>query len=219
MSEVVPGNFSLTFNKSTCQVIFNQLPIFHFSMATLWLILQGVKIRIVQSPPSEQFPSLDTVYLAQKGLADVRSLDITRLVGSGILHTKMWLVDGKHFYVGSANQDWRALTQVWCNLYSTQYMVNPRSTVTFIEGSMIAITSGQEVLISCAVCSVGGGHPYWKLGMLVDSLRGILRGSPCNGLYGGGSTQKGYIFHSSGIWKGRDFISLWKGRETCHLGI
>lgn len=73
---------------------------------------RGVKIRIVQSPPSEQFPSLDTVYLSQKGLADVRSLDITRLVGSGILHTKMWLVDGKHFYVGSANQDWRALTQV-----------------------------------------------------------------------------------------------------------
>lgn len=73
---------------------------------------RGVKIRIVQSPPSEQFPSLDTVYLAQKGLADVRSLDITRLVGSGILHTKMWLVDGKHFYVGSANHDWRALTQV-----------------------------------------------------------------------------------------------------------
>ena len=70
----------------------------------------------MQSPPSEQFPSLDTVYLAQEGLADVRSLDITRLVGSGILHTKMWLVDGKHFYVGSANQDWRALTQVWCNL-------------------------------------------------------------------------------------------------------
>lgn len=162
MSEVVPGNFSLTFNKSTCQVIFNQLPIFHFSLTTLWLILQGVKIRIVQSPPSEQFPSLDTVYLAQKGLADVRSLDITRLVGSGILHTKMWLVDGKHFYVGSANQDWRALTQVWCNLYSTQYTVNPRSTVTFIEGSMIAITSGQEVLISCAVLLSRGWTPILK---------------------------------------------------------
>ena len=94
---------------------------FHFTLTTL----QGVKIRIVQSPRTKQFPSLDTVYLSQKGLADVRSLDITRLVGSGILHTKMWLVDGKHFYVGSANQDWRALTQVWCNL-CTQYMVNLR---------------------------------------------------------------------------------------------
>ena len=70
----------------------------------------------MQSPRTPSFPSLDTVYLSQKGLADVRILNITRLVGSGILHTKMWLVDGKHFYVGSANQDWRALTQVWCNL-------------------------------------------------------------------------------------------------------
>ena len=91
-------------------------PSINVSIFTVNLILQGVKIRIVQSPRTDAFPSLDTVYLSQKGLADVRSLNITRLVGSGILHTKMWLVDGKHFYVGSANQDWRALTQVWCNL-------------------------------------------------------------------------------------------------------
>lgn len=30
----------------------------------------------------------------------------------GILHTKAWTVDGKHLYVGSANFDWRSLTQV-----------------------------------------------------------------------------------------------------------
>ena len=33
-------------------------------------------------------------------------------MGGGILHTKMWLVDRRHFYVGSANFDWRSLTQV-----------------------------------------------------------------------------------------------------------
>ena len=33
-------------------------------------------------------------------------------MGAGILHTKMWLVDRKHFYVGSNNFDWRSLTQV-----------------------------------------------------------------------------------------------------------
>lgn len=89
---------------------------FHFFYFQLYDSLQGVKIRIVQSPPNKAFPSLDTAYLSKNRLADVRSLDIARLVGSGILHTKMWLVDGKHFYVGSANQDWRALTQVWRNL-------------------------------------------------------------------------------------------------------
>lgn len=73
---------------------------------------RGVKIRIVQSPPNEEFPSLDTIELQKKGLATVRLLDLARLEGGGIIHTKMWLVDGQHFYVGSANQDWRALTQV-----------------------------------------------------------------------------------------------------------
>ena len=33
-------------------------------------------------------------------------------MGGGILHTKLWLVDREHFYVGSANFDWRSLTQV-----------------------------------------------------------------------------------------------------------
>ena len=80
--------------------------------------IEGVKIRIVQSPPSKEFPSLDTIELQEKKLAQVRLLDMTRLVGSGIIHTKMWLVDGQHFYVGSANQDWRALTQVCMRSYS-----------------------------------------------------------------------------------------------------
>lgn len=30
----------------------------------------------------------------------------------GILHTKSWSVDGQHFYIGSANFDWRSLTHV-----------------------------------------------------------------------------------------------------------
>ena len=77
------------------------------------MLPEGVKIRIVQTPPNEEFPSLDTIELQKKRLAEVRLLDMTHLTGGGILHTKMWLVDGKHFYVGSANQDWRALTQVF----------------------------------------------------------------------------------------------------------
>ena len=44
--------------------------------------------------------------------AEVRSLNMTRWFGGGVLHTKLWVVDGAHFYVGSANMDWRSLTQV-----------------------------------------------------------------------------------------------------------
>ncbi len=35
-----------------------------------------------------------------------------RELTSGVLHTKFWIVDKKHIYIGSANMDWRSLTQV-----------------------------------------------------------------------------------------------------------
>ena len=42
----------------------------------------------------------------------MRTLDFDQLLGAGVLHTKLWIADKKHFYVGSANFDWRSLTQV-----------------------------------------------------------------------------------------------------------
>lgn len=69
-------------------------------------------LRIIQIPPNKEYPNLDSQALQDKGGALVQNLDITKLLGSGILHTKLWVVDSKHFYLGSANMDWRALTQV-----------------------------------------------------------------------------------------------------------
>lgn len=43
--------------------------------------------------------------------AEVREVDLKAMTG-GIVHTKLWVVDQKHFYVGSANMDWRSLSQV-----------------------------------------------------------------------------------------------------------
>lgn len=51
------------------------------------------------------------------GAAKVRSLDFKKMLGAGVLHTKMFLIDKKHFYVGSANMDWRSLTQVLLHCY------------------------------------------------------------------------------------------------------
>lgn len=34
------------------------------------------------------------------GAAEVRSLNFTYLLGSGVLHTKMWIIDNRHFWVG-----------------------------------------------------------------------------------------------------------------------
>ncbi|XP_070622339.1 5'-3' exonuclease PLD3-like isoform X2 [Erythrolamprus reginae] len=69
---------------------------------------RGVKLKIaVNSPQSSQE---DTDELARDG-ADVRYVNMKELTG-GIVHTKLWVVDQKHLYIGSANMDWRSLTQV-----------------------------------------------------------------------------------------------------------
>ncbi|ALC39430.1 CG9248 [Drosophila busckii] len=70
------------------------------------------KLRIAQSAPSKVSPDMDTQLLASYGAAQVVTLDFPKYFGGGILHTKLWIVDGQHFYLGSANMDWRALTQV-----------------------------------------------------------------------------------------------------------
>ncbi|KAM3824969.1 5'-3' exonuclease PLD3-like isoform 2-T2 [Vipera latastei] len=69
---------------------------------------QGVKLEIaVNSPQSSE---QDTDDLIRDG-ADVRYVRMKELTG-GIVHTKLWVVDRKHLYIGSANMDWRSLTQV-----------------------------------------------------------------------------------------------------------
>ncbi|KAJ6637074.1 5'-3' exonuclease PLD3, partial [Pseudolycoriella hygida] len=75
-------------------------------------VQQGLKIRVAQSAPTQQQPNLDTELLIKRNAAVVRSVNFPRLLGGGVLHTKLWIVDGMHMYIGSANMDWRSLTQV-----------------------------------------------------------------------------------------------------------
>jgi len=72
--------------------------------------------------------------------AEVRSVNFTELFQAGILHTKMWVVDGKHAYVGSANMDYRSLTQVhsylllvWVNSAFHPSGVDKSSTGLWVE--------------------------------------------------------------------------------------
>ncbi|MEQ2242963.1 hypothetical protein ILYODFUR_002205 [Ilyodon furcidens] len=55
-------------------------------------------------------PQADLKLLNDSG-ADVRTVNM-RALTSGVLHTKFWVIDKKHIYIGSANMDWRSLTQV-----------------------------------------------------------------------------------------------------------
>lgn len=70
-----------------------------------------VTIRIAKDI-SHEYPKNDIELLKRNHYVKVRELDFSRLWGSGVLHTKLWLVDEKHFYLGSANMDWRALSEV-----------------------------------------------------------------------------------------------------------
>ncbi|XP_020812470.1 phospholipase D3 [Drosophila serrata] len=71
-----------------------------------------IKIRIAESEPSSVSPNMDTNQLASNGAAEVVSVSFPKFFGGGVLHTKLLIVDEEHFYLGSANMDWRALTQV-----------------------------------------------------------------------------------------------------------
>ncbi|XP_060110022.1 5'-3' exonuclease PLD3-like [Heteronotia binoei] len=74
----------------------------------LGLPSRGVKLSIAVNSP--QMSEDDTEELARQG-ADIQYVNMKDLTG-GIVHTKFWVVDQKHVYIGSANMDWRSLTQV-----------------------------------------------------------------------------------------------------------
>ncbi|KAK2879212.1 hypothetical protein Q8A67_020003 [Cirrhinus molitorella] len=71
---------------------------------------RNVSVRVVTSVPTLAPNSTDLKTLKEQGV-QIRRVNFGRLT-KGILHSKFWIVDGKHVYIGSANMDWRALTQV-----------------------------------------------------------------------------------------------------------
>ncbi|CAB3397438.1 unnamed protein product [Caenorhabditis bovis] len=73
---------------------------------------RGVKVRIIQDGDSNLSDNKESKYLADNKLAEVRSINMTRLLGSGIVHTKFLISDIRTIYVGSANMDWKSLSEV-----------------------------------------------------------------------------------------------------------
>ncbi|XP_051501864.1 5'-3' exonuclease PLD4-like [Myxocyprinus asiaticus] len=71
---------------------------------------RNISVRVVTSIPTLSPNSTDLKTLKENGI-QVRRVNFGHLT-KGILHTKFWIVDRKHLYIGSANMDWRALTQV-----------------------------------------------------------------------------------------------------------
>lgn len=91
--------------------------------------------------------------------AEVRAVDLPRLT-QGVLHTKFWLVDGTHLYVGSANMDWRSLTQVSyrrapvpnrCQGYPQTNTPPPQLRPGMLGGGIYAVAGGWRHRPSSAV--------------------------------------------------------------------
>ncbi|XP_034473010.1 5'-3' exonuclease PLD3 [Drosophila innubila] len=68
-----------------------------------------LRIRIALNKSLESYWHADAKIFANYGAAQIVAV---KLPHNGALHTKLWIVDGEHFYLGSANMDWRSLTQV-----------------------------------------------------------------------------------------------------------
>ncbi|KAM6961293.1 5'-3' exonuclease PLD4 [Aplochiton taeniatus] len=71
---------------------------------------RNVSVRVVSSIPTVKNNSTDLKILRELGV-QARRVNCGRLT-HGVLHSKFWIVDRKHVYIGSANMDWRSLTQV-----------------------------------------------------------------------------------------------------------
>lgn len=71
---------------------------------------RNVSVRVLTSVPSVRTVSTDLEFLKKNGV-HVRKVNFGLLTG-GVLHSKFWIVDRKHVFIGSANMDWRAITQV-----------------------------------------------------------------------------------------------------------
>lgn len=72
-----------------------------------------IRIRMVENYPSkDKGDNEDGMSLERRGIIERRPLDYKRIFGRrGAMHSKFIIVDDTHFYLGSANFDWRSLNQ------------------------------------------------------------------------------------------------------------
>lgn len=74
---------------------------------------RNVDIRILQSPGFDAVDDESGVLQRDhRDQIEIRTIQMPDWYGSGIMHQKIWVFDNHSFYLGSANMDWKSLTQV-----------------------------------------------------------------------------------------------------------
>lgn len=77
--------------------------------------------------------------------------------GSGIIHAKVWISDSRDVYIGSANNDWKSLTQVLKNFAKCFYRRHNLSFPFFLWSS---INSNWYINYVCPLIT---GEGSWNL--------------------------------------------------------
>src|ERR1700722_4899898 len=76
---------------------------------------RGVRIGVLESPGFSSSSKPESAALRDEfpQVVEVFPIDMSRWYGgSGIMHQKIWIFDGRDIYIGSANMDWKSITQV-----------------------------------------------------------------------------------------------------------
>lgn len=75
---------------------------------------RGVKIRILQGTGfgNAEENGESTELAVYKDQVEINQIDMNDWYDGGTMHQKFWVFDNKDIYLGSANMDWRSLTQV-----------------------------------------------------------------------------------------------------------
>ena len=86
---------------------------------------RGVQIRILQSRGFEDDktkeitpPNIDAIAESEKlarefqDQVQIQTISMDKWYGAGIMHQKIWIFDNQSIYIGSANMDWKSISQV-----------------------------------------------------------------------------------------------------------
>ncbi|VDM21417.1 unnamed protein product [Wuchereria bancrofti] len=98
-------------NDDNCQLHSNQGSKIYDALVEAGL-KRKIRIRMIENyPPKDKGDNEDGINFAKTGVISRRNLNLEYLFGGGRMHTKFIISDFEHFYLGSANLDWRSLNQ------------------------------------------------------------------------------------------------------------
>lgn len=73
---------------------------------------RGLDVNIILDNSGKPMSNLDEVNQLKDVGANVKFINMKKLSGSGIMHSKFMIVDNTTLYMGSSNFDWRSYTQI-----------------------------------------------------------------------------------------------------------